>query len=309
MKDLDAIEGFKRANLHVMKVMALLLAGTLWYYVVNAEPLIVEKSYPLLVIAPQGQALLNLVPREVSVKLKGPRSFLKSLDASRAPVIVDLSEHPGRKQDRFRAEIAPNAIPVPFGVEILELSPFEFEVQLEKEAKKTLPVKAQILVELPHNLKLVDTKIEPTEVVLTGPRSLMRQYARLTTRPIEIQGPEGEGSVKVDLEELDQRFSVTPKGPLTVSYQIRPNTANMTLKNVPIRFVSSSTRITSRSRKVAMDVLVVGEQKILESQVRVMAEIPEGARGVVEVPLKALLPDGVHLLKIYPESISVNVKP
>ena len=44
------------------------------------------------------------------------------------------------------------------------------------------------------------------------------------------------------------------------------------------------------------------------SDVQVIADIPEAATGKTRVKLKAVLPEGIHLLKIHPEYIDVSVK-
>jgi len=39
-----------------------------------------------------------------------------------------------------------------------------------------------------------------------------------------------------------------------------------------------------------------------------MADIPVDKKGNLKVDLRAVLPEGVHLLQIHPSSININVK-
>src|SRR5690606_13626934 len=93
-------------------------------------------------------------------------------------------------------------------------------------------------------------------------------------------------------------------------YKVKPKKANLTLKNIPVRFLSTSTRINSKVKEVALDVLVPEQSEglLTKDKVQVIADVPEGKRGQVQVDLRAVLPEGVHLLQIHPASINITVR-
>ena len=63
-------------------------------------------------------------------------------------------------------------------------------------------------------------------------------------------------------------------------------------------------------RNVSLMVLVNDgvTQKLDKSKVKVIAEAPPNAQGVLEVKLKAILPSGFELIEIRPDIVSVTIK-
>lgn len=116
--------------------------------------------------------------------------------------------------------------------------------------------------------------------------------------------------MKVALEPIDRRIVITNPGPVSFSYKIKPNKANVTLKKVKIRFLTTRGRFKSSHSLVSLDVLVSGDsdKKIKKSEIKVIADIPDVGRGRVKVKLRAEVPEGVHLLKIHPETINVRLR-
>jgi len=96
---------------------------------------------------------------------------------------------------------------------------------------------------------------------------------------------------------------------IKLHYQVRPTSANLTLKKLKIRFLSSKKIVSASHRYATLEVLAEEPgRKISKSEVQIVADIPESSSGKVNIALKALLPDDIHLLKVHPEKISVKIK-
>ena len=147
--------------------------------------------------------------------------------------------------------------------------------------------------------------------MISGPISVMRKVGVLRTLPYDLSTIEGdEGTVKLTMAPTNPLIKVLDKKEVYLNYVFKPNKANMTLKNIPISFLTLRPSFSSRIKNVALDVLVSDEEKVKElkkSSVKVIAELPD-RRGRKNVKLRATLPEGVHLLQIHPESINVQVK-
>ncbi len=297
----------------VLKLLSILFALLLWFYVTNSEQFEVEQKLPLVVIRPTNMDLINFVPKEITVRMKGARIFLNQINPNKNKVFIDLKKYSNRK--RFTVKIRESNVIRPFSVKITKIIPEKIEFKLEKQLKKYVPVIPSIIGKLSSSLKLVNKKINPDKILIKGAYSVIKNISLVKTAPIDLLSLESNvDRVKIPLGEIDSRVSfgdgTEELKEVEFLYNIRPNRANLTLKNVKVSIVSQRPVIKGWKRKVSIDVLVPkhNTKRLKSSDIKVLAEIPPSARGRVKVKLKTILPDGVHLLKIHPQFIQVLVK-
>lgn len=298
----------KRTEKTALKIVSLFISVFLWFYVLNSEPQEITKQMKIEFISPEGLAVSAMNFSTINVELRGARAFINEILPREERVVVNLNKYPFKKGKDFTIHIGPNDIPIPFGVDVLSVTPNALTVRLDREIKKFVPIKMNLVGALPSELKMVKQELSPDKVMLQGPVEVMRNVGMAKTIPIDISELEGEGEVKTTLAEIDERITYDREQPISFAYDIKAKKANLTLKNIPIRFLSSSKILKATSRKVSLDVLAPEGMSIRSSQVQVVADIPEGSKGNVEIKLKANLPDGVHLLQINPQSINVTVR-
>lgn len=298
-------------NPHLLKFVSLFLAFTLWWYVLNLEPEVVERTFKLEVINPTGLASKLLLPQILSVKVKGSRSFTSKIQDGEK-VFVDINHYPYKKNPKFIVKVKKSDFNLPFGLQVTNIEPSEFPIHLEKTIKKRVPLKALLVGKVSPDFKIVKGQVEPKEIMISGPRSILKKIGKLQTNPIDVTELEGDGQLKTSVSLKDTRVKIEQEEEeINLNFSVRPNTANITLRNIPISFLFTGRRILSRVRKVSIDVLVPDEKEsmIKQDKIRVVGDIPHGSRGKVTVKLKAELPEGVHLLRIYPDIINLKVIP
>src|SRR5690606_30446659 len=107
---------------------------------------------------------------------------------------------------------------------------------------------------------------------------------------------------------LDPRIQMS-MGSTQFHYEVIATRANMILRKIPIRFLSSKMIKNANRRFVTLMVLADkgSEEKLSLDDVKVVAEVPERRKGTIDVALKATLPEGVHLLDITPPQVRVVV--
>lgn len=293
---------------HILKVISLFAAVTLWFYVLNSEPLEVDKRLELTFINPTDLAINVEVPKTVKVKVKGSRAFVQNMDLTDEKVIVDLRDYP-YKQETFAVTFEKSMVRMPFGIEVLDIEPKQIVLSLEREIRKVVPVRLRTVGEVGKDLKLVEKDFSPGEFMIRGPYGVLKKTTLLNSVPVDLSTLEGKGEMRLPLEKIDQRIVIEDKKDIQFKYTVRPNKANLTLKNIAISYLTTHKKFKSSEDKVALDVLVSEDRKdaLRESEVRVIAEIPDKARGNVRVKLRAELPDGVNLLQIHPEFINVSL--
>ena len=289
---------------HFLKVIALLSSVLLWFYVLNSESVTEVRTFNVHFVIPDDKALSKEVDREIKVKLSGARIFLKSLKKeSKRRVYLELNDKNQQSQS-----LTPELFTLPFGVKIEEIKPAQIDVLLSKKTQKKLTVKPFLVGKLPASLSMQNLKVRPKKVSVSGPHEKMKNELSVPTRPIDLAELVGEGQIEVDLNtgplmQLEENQNVT------ISYRVKPKSANYTLKNVKIRFISAHQNFLPSQREVALDVYIPPERendKIGRSDVEVLADLPDKKSGESSVSLRAKLPEHVHLLQIHPERINVR---
>ncbi|QJA06924.1 YbbR-like domain-containing protein [Thermosulfurimonas marina] len=199
---------FQRHEDFWLKVLAFIFAVFLWFFVVLQEK--VERDLFLRVVprgVPSDLILLRAEPPVVRVRVVGPRSILRGLPENAQPLFLDLSHlGPGRHQLKIPRE----ALSLPPGLQIRDLSPSQIEVVLDQTVERWIRVKAD-LKGVPPGYVVKRVRVIPPSVKARGARQILRSLENLYTRPIDISGKTNEFQVRVSL--------VLPEGVVEVKPQ------------------------------------------------------------------------------------------
>lgn len=304
-----------RLKKHSLKFISAFLAIFLWIYVVNSEKVKFEKTVALEYILPSDMMFAEKPPQEVTFLIEGPRAFVKGVTEREDRLVIDLKRN--RKEDpkrlmTFSVDINPAELNLPFGMVVERVLPRKISVKLERRAGKIVPLKLQFIGQLPDKLSLANAEVIPSEIEIMGPRSVIGKVGHLPTKPIDLESLVGAEEIIIEAQVPDERITVTSPSTVKLRYKLRAASSNLVLKDLPIKLLTQATRITSSTKKANVKLLV--PEKVLKnrsnisSSVQVWADIPQGARGRMEVPLRVVLPPSIHLLEITPKTIIVNVQ-
>mgnify|MGYP003574906354 CR=1 FL=1 len=301
-----------RVKKHSLKFISVFLSLFLWVYVLNSEKVVFEKTVQLEYILPDDMMFAQKPQQEVSFTIEGPRAFVRTVADREDRLVIDLNRANTKKQLSFQIGIDPTQLSLPFGMVVERVNPRRLNIRLEKKASKIVPVRLHFTGQLPEKLSLGKTEISPAEVEVYGPRSLIQSLKELPTRPIELETLLGQENVPVEIHLPDDRLTLTSGHDLTLRYQLRATSSNLELKEQPIKLLTHSRNISASAKSANLKLLVpekvIKNRSNISSSVQVWADIPEDATGRIEVPLKVVLPPGIHLLEISPKSIVVNIK-
>ena len=117
-------------------------------------------------------------------------------------------------------------ISVPFGVEVMDISPKETLIELDHNVMMEMPVKVLYIGDTLKDRKLEKIVIEPNNIKISGPVAILKSISRLETIPVNLAlFNKDEGSTTVALNDLDPRlkFEETPKVKLKYKTQIINN--------------------------------------------------------------------------------------
>ena len=292
-----------------LKLLSLAFAVLLWFFVVLEDK--VEQVLTVHVKVkhlPKNLVLVKPPPRTITVYVTGPRSILRTI---RRPLKfkLDLEDYkPGRYIISLSERKIKRKIKLPAGLKVIKIDPKQFEIVLEKEVEKVVPVEVGIYGSPPQGWKVVKIEVIPDKVKVYGPQSIISRLRRVRTVPIDIN--ELTGSVKKRVP-LDLPDLVKVKGDNTVEVHIKvaEHIVTREIKDLPLIVKGAKSNIEYSTKKVTT--ILQGPERLVGPFANLKIEAYIDVRGlkpgVHKVKVQIDLPPGVKLLKVEPREVEVKI--
>ena len=197
-----------------IKLISLLLAVTLWFYVTSKGKTEMTLTVPLqLRNIPQNMTVVGNVTGYIDVRVQGQERLLRDITSGKkVSGILDLSRtKPGENTVR----ISPDDIDRPSGVAVTYISPPDIKVKLEPLVRKTFRLRPLLHGAPAAGYRVAKITVTPPKIAIDGPTSAMAALDFLQTMPIDIQGAKADVTVepKIDYQGqpvklLEQNISV-----------------------------------------------------------------------------------------------------
>ena len=198
---------FKRE--HKLKVISVVLATTLWYFVVWGKP--VEKiiEVPLFYKVNKPGYLIEINPKSVLIKVSGTRNSFRKLSESFLKITLDLSQYlPVSYEKVYQVRVPVETLNLPPEVKLKEVNPRYITVIIKRLILKKVPVKVNFLKGLPKQEKIY---IIPPQVLVKGAVSLVKKFKKLDTEPINFSVLKTKKEIEVKLKYPPEIISVVPE--------------------------------------------------------------------------------------------------
>jgi YbbR domain-containing protein len=290
------------------KVFALAVAFILWLFVNAGKRETQVVQFPIeFRNTPQSSVL---VTREridsVSVKLNGPSALLTSVDGRRAPIVLDLAKV-GLGEDA-RLKINDDMVRVPRGVRILDIEPSRIPIRLEEIRRATVPVRLIRAGELPDGYKVDTVRLTPSNVVVTGPASIVEGLQVIETEPLDLSGTTAPISRAVALVRGEHLLSITPERVMAqIGVEQVRTTRDLKRVTVDVRNVDRPFQL----RPTHVNLTVRGPERAVQGlELDPGSVYVDGAQfGVGEhtVEPAVVLPAGIELVKREPATLSLEI--
>lgn len=279
-----------------MKLFCLFCAIGMWVYVMKDQNPIIEMTYtvPVQVQNLDPNYLVEGVPTEVRVHLRGPRNAIFDINPSVLKAYVNLKNaHVGQEN------IAIN-FTAPTGTFIDSMTPENVTVTVDEYMVKELQVQAQPLGTVPNDIAIKESKIMPTTVTIAGPADLVSKATYAVIR-INLDKHRESFTEVGEILPVDtfgnvvEGLTVTPKG-AQIQYDLERIRME---KKVPVQpSVVGNVPVGYTVKRVVVEpkeLTIVGKESILNGIDGVKTiDIPvNGATGSFTGNYSFVLPEGV----------------
>lgn len=245
-----------------LKILAIALATLLWLTVAGEQ--IVERALrvPLEIREkPENLEIVGDPPAAVDVLLRGSSAVLSRLDAGEVVVMLDLSTaRPGSRLFPLRAD----QVKVPYGVDIAQVIPATLSLELEKSARRTVPVVPALEGEPAAGFVVNARRSDPATVGVIGPESRVRRLAEATTEPVRIEGARDNVRDVVNVGVADAAVRLVEPRSATVTVEITPAPVERALHAVPVRWRNLGSGYRARVSPSVARIQIRGAQEALD---------------------------------------------
>lgn len=292
---MNRIQSIFRHNLPA-KILALLGAVILWFFVMNDQNPSVNSTFtvPVYTINGPDGYTVKLKPRDVTVKIKAPRASFTAAKPEDFKAYVDLEEAvEGTNKLRVRTV-------VPQGFEVVDISDETIEVTMEALIEKQLSVNVQITGNTGAHSALEKIVPEKESIKVTGPRSNVARVSHVVGY-LNLANNTADFTMKVKLNPVDMDGNIVDG--VTLSFKEMDVTAKI-LSGVDKKIVSIKpvySGVPEQNYMVAMTsaqpdrVEITGKTEVLEKLSEILTDTiaVDGANADIVKDVNLVLPDGI----------------
>lgn len=204
----------------LLKTLSLLVAVGIWLWVTGEEKLEFSFPAPLVLQNLPGQVALAVPPPDqVMVRLRAPEALLRSLAAGDIDARLDLT---GLTPGEHQIPITPDRVRVPFGAEVIKVSPELVTLAAEPRVLREVPVEPRVEGQLPVGYSVVRVAVDPPRVAVEGPEGAVAALHHASTERVPLEGRRDSFAVSANVVAGHPLLHVVPEAPVMVRVQIAP---------------------------------------------------------------------------------------
>lgn len=221
-----------------LKIICLLLAIILWFFIINEQNPISEGSYtvPIAIENLDSQYITSNVPKTVYIRLSGPRNTIINVGTNDVRAYIDMSNAQEGEME------VPVHVVIPNGTELIKQSMASAKITVDVYTVKELPITPHLDGKVEGNSFVSSLKIIPEKVVISGARRLIQQVEKAVIS-IPVDGKDENFSMMAPIHLLDGNGAPVEGLELT-PWQSNVKVGidhNGVLKTVPVNVSSTGT--------------------------------------------------------------------
>src|SRR5262245_23668666 len=248
-----------------LKLLALALSILLWMTVAGEH--VVERSVRVPLEfrnIPEALEIVGNAPDTVDVRVRGSSALLSRMQPGEIVAVLDLE---GARSGSRLFHIRVDEVRAPFGVEVAQVIPSTLALDMEKGAKRRVPIVPATDGEPAPGFVIGRISSDPPTVEIVGPESRVSQVAEATTEPVLIKDAKSRvrDGVTVGVADTSVRLAQPQNAQVTV--EIWPAPVEHQIAEVPVRFRNLSPGLSAQLAPRFTRISVRGAEETL-SQVQ-----------------------------------------
>ncbi len=203
-----------------LKVLSLGLAVLLWVTVAGEETVERSLRVPLeFQQFPAGLELQGEIPATIDVRVRGTSGSLSRVSPGDIVAVLDLR---GARPGQRLFHLGPDQVRVPFGVQVLQVTPPSIAMAFDTSASKSVPIVPPVDGRPAPGFVISKWTVDPPSAEVIGPASAVERVTEALTEPVSVEGARQAVREQVTVGLVDPLLRLKTARTAAVSVQIIP---------------------------------------------------------------------------------------
>jgi YbbR domain-containing protein len=300
-----AIAGFHHLGL---KIASIALAALLWVIVSGEQ--IVERALRIPLEFTNLPAQLEIIGdalNVVDVRVRGSSGALSRIAAGELVAVLDLRTARSGPPRLFH--LTAGDVRVPFGVEVVQVTPSSLSMTFEPSVSKTVPVIPEVDGEPAPGFVVSTITADPDRVVVVGPASAVEMMTEAITEPVSIRGATAVVIETATIGSPDPLVRLLEPQAARVTVNVGQAPAEWAVAGVAVRTVNGRPGVQLSPRTVTVHVR--GPRAAMQATAAdfdVSIDVAGLKPGQYALPVRVVPPGRVGVVSVEPQEIRVRVR-
>ncbi len=297
------------------KVFTGVLAVLAWAWIQGGRVVPSSAWVNVEYVLPEGLVLTQKPTYRIRVTVSGTQNLTRDLRRGDLSVSVDLADlGPGVQTVDFVDASITGLDP---GLSIVALKPNSLQVELEPQAERPVRLQASVVGEAADGFRLAKVTLEPEEVTVVGPTSVVEKLDKVMTRALVIDGLSQDTEREISLD-LPSPLRLKESGTIRANLRIQAVNSTRTFTDVPVVCRDPGWRPVQDNVSVVLEGPVLELSALEVDALTVMVVLPGDLEraalsvGVAQAPearLEIVHPGGDTLQLATLEPAKIDVEP
>lgn len=292
-----------------LKLLSVIIAAMLWLIVSGDE--VVERGIrvPLEFLqVPDGLEMMGEPPSFVDLRVRGESGALSRLGPGDVVAQLDLK---GAREGRRVYSMTPEQVRVPYGVQVVQVTPPGVGLAFEVIAAKQVPVVPTVEGDPAAGFVVGPIVADPPSVDVIGPKSAIARVSEALAEPISVAGAHDRVSGSVSVGFLDSALRLKTPRLVQVRVDVVPGPVERTMQNLPVHMTNLGSGLAARTTPNSVDVVLRGSREGVNAANAdaVRASIDLAGLGVGHYTLPVLIagPSRAGVARVLPATVQINI--
>lgn len=292
-----------------LKTVSVAIAAILWLFVSGDE--VVERGLrvPLeFQQFPGGLEMMGEAPSLVDVRVRGASSALSLISPGDIVAQLDLkSARPGRRL----YQLTPEQVRVPYGVQVVQVSPTTVALAFEASQAKIVPVVPAVEGDPAPGFVVGKVSVEPPTIEVIGPQSAIDRVTEALTEPVNVGGASAAVADGVTVGFQDPALRMKTPRQARVTVDVIPGPVERTLRDRPVHIEHLREGLIARPVPHAVDIVLRGSRdgvnRVDSDEVVARVDLAGLGPGTYTLPLHVENPARAGVARILPATLQVQI--
>jgi YbbR domain-containing protein len=198
-----------------LKIVSLAIAVLLWAAVAHDPVAEMAITAPIeFHHVPDALEISSEQLPQTQIRVRGPARQLRDLAQTEIRAEIDLANaRPGE----ITYEISPRNVPVPRGIQVIQVIPSLLRITFDKRATRQVPVHPRVLGTFASGIHMGKIIVDPDTVTIIGPEKRVNGIDAALTDPVDASGVVDEATFTTHVYVPDPLVRIAKPDPVHVT--------------------------------------------------------------------------------------------